>query len=224
MAEPAPAAEAAADFGAEAFSGPDVAPGQFPRLALNPSSEEGHDDARIVEEIDLGMRLPFAGSPDMNLVGEALHRFLAADDPTWGEERRIALAKRILEAWGVSGLDPADVVTMGNRFRQFIDKRWPSAILRREAPITYRMGHQTLSGRLDVVVETSEAIVIVDHKSFPGGRSQWLNQARKHAGQLRVYRDAISASLATPKPIRLALHLPISGEVLMIDGPRAFST
>jgi hypothetical protein len=45
-----------------AFAGPDVGPTAFPLLALKPSVE----DARIVEEIDLGARLPFAGSPDMD--------------------------------------------------------------------------------------------------------------------------------------------------------------
>ncbi|MGD0188093.1 MAG: hypothetical protein ABSC25_22980 [Roseiarcus sp.] len=60
-------------------------------------------------------------------------------------------------------------------------------------------------------------IVVVDHKSFPGGRSQWIEQARKHAGQLRRYREAIAGSLSTPKPIRLALHQPIAGVMLMVE-------
>ena len=165
----------------------------------------------------MGARLPFAGSPDMACVGDALHRFLAADNPTWDDERRIALAKRLLDAWGVTGLDPRDVVTMGSRFRGFIDKRWPDAILRREAPITYRMGHRTLSGRIDVFVEISDAIIVIDHKSFPGNRTQWLEQAKRYTGQLRLYGEAITASIPTPKQIQLALHLPISGEMLMVE-------
>jgi len=63
----------------------------------------------------------------MDRVGEAIHRFLAADDPTWGEERRVALAERLMGAWGVTSLNSRDVVTMGTRFRTFIDLRCPAA-------------------------------------------------------------------------------------------------
>jgi ATP-dependent exoDNAse (exonuclease V) beta subunit len=209
--------EAVAAVPATAYESPGVEPQSFPPLAMKPSGEAALEDARIVEEIDLGARLPFAGSPDMTSVGEALHRFLAADDPTWDQERRVALARRLLGAWGVAGLDPRDVATMGSRFRTFVDTRWPDAILRREAPIIYRMGNRTLSGRIDVFVETTDAIIVIDHKSFPGARSQWLDQARRYTGQLRLYGDAITASMPAPKRVQLALHLPISGEVLLVE-------
>ena len=61
-----------------------------------------------------------------------------------------------------------------------------------------------------------ECIVVFDHKSFPGRSSEFADQVRKHAGQLRLYREAIVATLPAPKPILLALHLPISGEILMV--------
>jgi ATP-dependent exoDNAse (exonuclease V) beta subunit len=217
VAELAPSRTLASVTSSIAYEGPVVEPKAFPPLALKPSDETAVENAKIVEEINLGARLPFAGSLDMTSVGDALHRFLAADDPTWDQERRVALAKCLLDAWGVTGLDPRDVVTMGSRFRALIDKRWPGAILRREAPITYRIGHRTLSGRVDVFLETPDVIVVFDHKSFPGARTQWINQARKHAGQLRLYGDAIVAALQVPKRVLLALHLPISGEVLVVE-------
>jgi ATP-dependent exoDNAse (exonuclease V) beta subunit len=202
---------------ATAYAAPVVVPRELPPVALKPSGEETIEDAKIVEEIDLGARLPFAGTPDMANVGEALHRFLAADDPAWDDARRVVLAKRLLAAWGVGGLDPRDVVTMGSRFRGFVDKRWPDAVLRREAPIVCRMGDRTLSGRIDAVVETPDVIVVFDHKSFPGRASEWPEQTKKHAGQLRLYGEAITAALPAPKLVVLALHLPISSEVLMIE-------
>lgn len=201
-----------------AFTSPSVESVAFLPLALKPSDEEAVEGARIVKEIDLGARLPFSGSPDMDRVGEAIHRFLAADDPTWPEERRVALAERLMSAWGVTSLNPRDVVTMGTRFRTFIDIRWPGARLRRETPIICRKGDRTLSGRVDALIETSELIVIIDHKSFPGARSQLLYQARRHAGQLRVYGEAIAAAIETPKAVITALHLPISGQVLIVQG------
>jgi ATP-dependent exoDNAse (exonuclease V) beta subunit len=185
-------------------------------LALRPSDAKEEQSARIVETISLGGRLPFAGSPDMVKVGEALHRFLAADDPAFAHEKRIVMATRLLDVWGVSGIDPRDVVTIGDRFRAFVAKQWPKGILLREAPITHRLGDQTLSGRIDAVIETPEEIVVIDHKSFPGARSQWQAQAEKYVGQLKLYGDALGAAADRPKELRMALHLPISGEILML--------
>lgn len=117
----------------------------------------------------------------------------------------------------MAALDPRDVVTMGSRFRDFVGKRWPGAVLRREAPIVCRIGDRTLSGRIDLVVETHEVVVVFDHKSFPCAHDKWADQVKKHAGQLRIYRDAIVAALPAPRPVMLALHLPMSGEVLVVE-------
>jgi ATP-dependent helicase/nuclease subunit A len=199
------------------FGGFTAEPVSFASMAIRPSGEDSQDDAQIVEEFDLGARMPFSGGADMNSVGEALHRFLAADDLAKDDAWRSALALRLLKAWGVTALDPRDVVTMGGRFRQFVDAKWPGSVVRREAPVTHRFGHRTLSGRIDAIIETPELLVVVDHKSFPGGRAQWIGQAKKHAGQLRRYREAIAASFETRKPIKLALHQPIAGVVLMVE-------
>jgi ATP-dependent helicase/nuclease subunit A len=186
-------------------------------LALRPSSEGRFEDAQIIEEIDLGARLPFTGSPDMARVGEALHRFLAADDPVLESGVRVALASRLLNVWGVTGLDPRDVVTMSTRFHAFLNDRWPGALLRRETLVMHRLGHRTLSGRIDVIVETPKATIVIDHKSFPGNRTQWVEQAKRYAAQLRLYSGTLKAATSMLKPIHLALHLPISGEVLMVE-------
>ena len=189
----------------------------FEPLALRPSDAGGDADAQIVEAISLGGRLPFAGSPDMAKVGEALHRFLAADDPGFAPDKRIAMAARLLDVWGVTGLDPRDVVTMSDRFRTFVAKQWPGGILRREAPITHRLGDQTLSGRIDAVIETPDEIVVIDHKSFSGTHAQWQQQAEKYHGQLQLYGDALQAASDGPKRVRKVLHLPISGELSMVE-------
>jgi ATP-dependent exoDNAse (exonuclease V) beta subunit len=202
---------------AQAFTDIETERKIFPPLAVKPSEGDAVEDASILERIDLGHRIPFAGTPDMTSVGEAIHRFLAADDPSWNDDRRHGLARRLLDGWGVTALDPKDVVTMGTRFRGFIDKRWPGAVLRREAPIMCQMGDRTLSGRIDAMIETTDVVVVFDHKSFPGRAGEFPEQAVKHAGQLRLYRDAIAAALPAPKPIVLALHLPISGEVLVVE-------
>ena len=211
------------DISVDYVSPPGQASG-FEPLALRPSDAEEDADAQIADAISLGGRLPFAGSPDMAKVGEALHRFLAADDPAFAPDKRIAMAIRLMDVWGVTGLDPRDVVTMGDRFRAFVAQQWPDSVLRREAPITHRLGERTLSGRIDAVIETPEEIVVIDHKSFLGPRSQWQAQAEKYVGQLRLYGQALQAAADTSKRVQMTLHLPISGEMLIISQATAMGS
>lgn len=199
------------------YDGEDKVLKEYPSLSIRPSNLEAVEFAKILYEIDLGGRLPLIGACDMTLVGEAIHRFLAADDPSWLKEKREQLAKNILNAWQVTALDPRDVVIMGSRFRKCIEDKWPQASIHREAPVVWRNGDRTLSGRIDIYLELPDRIIVIDHKSFPGGRSQWLDQVQKYAGQLNVYADAINASLPDKKLVELALHLPISGELLFLS-------
>lgn len=214
---PIPIDNSFSDTQVTSFNSPAASVVSFSPLSIRPSNQEGLESARIVREIDLGARLPLTGASDMTLVGDALHRFLAADDVTWPNEAREALARRILQSWKVTALDARDIVTMSSRFKKFINEEWPEAILHRESPIVWRDGDRTLSGRIDVYLELPEKIVVIDHKSFPGDRSQWLDQAKKYAAQLKLYADAINASLPEKKIIELALHLPVSGQMLIID-------
>lgn len=199
------------------FNSPATPINSYPPLSIRPSNQDSVDSARILQEIDLGARLPLTGASDMTLVGDAVHRFLAADDVTWPNEQREALARKILHSWGVTALDARDLVTMGSRFRKFIDEQWPQAIIHREAPIIWRFGDRTLSGRIDIYLELPGKIIVIDHKSFPGNRSQWLDQVKKYAGQLKLYADAINATFNEQKTTELVLHLPVSGEILILD-------
>jgi hypothetical protein len=73
VAEPMPAGTAPPSVASIAFVTPAVEPKEFPPLAVKPSEGNAVEDARIVERIDLGHRLPMAGTPDMKNVSEAIH-------------------------------------------------------------------------------------------------------------------------------------------------------
>ena len=167
--------------------------------------------------------MPFSGASDMASVGEAVHRFLAADDPSRHNSWRVALASRLLDAWGVTCLDPRHVVEMGTRFRGFVAGRWPQAVVSREAPILYRVGDRTMSGRLDVVVETPDAIIVVDHKSFPRPHAvaRAGEEARRTVAPLRRGRRCVAADAedgqtsSTPADCRRGSH----GRMRPPEGP-----
>ena len=135
----------------------------------------------------------------------------------WALAWRVALAQRLFAAWGVPGFDPRDVVDDGDRFREF--RRQALAVRDASARGADRLPDRRPDDDRPTRRRRRDGRRNRHHRpqELPGGRAQWLDQARKYAGQLRIYGEAILASLPGPKPVQLALHLPIAGEVLMVE-------
>jgi hypothetical protein len=171
--------------------------------------------AVIAEEVALGTRIPFSGSPDMERLGEAFHRFLAVDRGPDGEAR-VNLARSILTGWRVNEVTPAHLLEASDRLRSFVTSRWPEARWRREWPVSGRLGEQRARGRVDLLLEMPDGIVIIDHKSFPGRPELWNDHALGYAPQLFLYADLVRA--AGREVAEAWIHLPVVGRALRLFG------
>lgn len=177
--------------------------------------------AKISERISLGPRLALTGSPDMAALGDAVHGFLAADSSKRQSDARLAMAERLMVRWGVGGsLSPADVVTAADRLATFVAQRWPGIQVRTEWPISGRVGLQRVQGRIDLLIEAPEGLVIIDHKTYPGRPDTWEARVASYAGQLDIYGKLCAS--ATGRPVAgLYVHLPVAGAMLRVDGAKA---
>lgn len=191
----------------------------FVPARLTPSSLEPGFLSLIIKDsrsISLGPRLPLQGRPDMNLLGEAFHGFLAADDPSLGTTPRLEMAGRLLKNWGTDGVDPDTLVVAGDRLRHYLQKTYGADCpCHREWPVHLRVGDQKLSGWIDLLIETKQGYVVIDHKSFPGRMSQWPEKAREYAPQLLAYRKAIEEATGRPV-IATCINMPILGLMLQL--------
>jgi ATP-dependent exoDNAse (exonuclease V) beta subunit len=166
--------------------------------------------------VDLGERIALEGNPEMDLVGEAIHGFLAVDDNSRDEGKRLAMAEKILQNWNVTAVTPENLVEASDRLRTHIDKMFgKDCVWRKEWPIHLRKGNQMAMGWIDLLLETPEGFVIIDHKSFPGSKDRRQERALSHAPQLALYRDAVEK--ATGKTvIATIIHMPVVGEMIEI--------
>lgn len=162
-------------------------------------------------------RLPLTGECDMAHLGEALHGFLAADDPKRDVSARMGMASGTLHRWSVSALTARDLIAASDRLWTWLSLTWPGATLHREWPVTALLGEQRLLGRIDLIVAHDAGYAIVDHKAFPGGEAQWAARSGRYRPQLNAYAEALQQ--ATGKPVTgLYLHLPVPGVVLSLEG------
>jgi len=189
---------------------------EHPPAYLYPSEMECDAQLETVETI--GKRMAIEGKPNMTDLGEAIHGFFAADLPGLDSGKRKELAAGMLTRWGVDGaVEPAALVAASDNLRQWGERNHPGARWHREWPIRYRTSEgSVISGFIDLVLDTRNGLVVIDHKSFPGKLEGDQVRIRKYAGQLRTYADAVPA--AQGKPVRDTLvHLPISGEMVCVS-------
>ena len=84
----------------------------------------------------------------------------------------------------------------------------------RERPAARREENSTLiTGTIDLLLDTEEGFVLVDHKTFPGGREQAVGRARRYAAQLDEYAVIIECAQGR-RVIDRVIHLPILGMVV----------
>ncbi len=190
-------------------------PRAHPAAYLRPSAVDIRGEC--LEPTTIGSRLPIGGKPDMANLGSALHGFLAGDRREFDRSDRTQMAESLLVGWGVrASLEPDSLLACSDAFNAWVLAKWPDALWRREWPIRQRLaGGTILAGAADLVLETADGLVIVDHKSFPGRWNEALERARTHAGQLWAYGEAASA--ATGKRfIGAFIHLPTMGVVIPV--------
>ncbi len=185
-------------------------------VASDITSVEDFPNAEAHQVADLGHRLDVKGKPDMALLGQAVHGFLGADYPGKNIEQRVEIATGLLQRWGVGQAMSLDsIIAAGDRLQGFVDKKYPSAKILREWPVTlYNDDHQLMHGWVDMLLELPEGFIVIDHKSYPGADAK--EHAKQYAPQLASYKEAIEK--ATDLPVLATLiHMPLLGKVFQVD-------
>ncbi|MFN7989763.1 MAG: UvrD-helicase domain-containing protein [Thermoanaerobaculia bacterium] len=212
-----PAASAAAALAPRTPGSAPVPAGPRPHPAAFVSASKVEATGATGEPITLGPRLPLRSGTDMELLGDALHAFFGADRPDLSRTERLELAEGLIRRWGVSGALPAEsFLAASDALSAFVASRWPEATWCRELPLRRRLPDgSVLSGTADLVLETADGLVVVDHKSFPGSTAESLARAATHAGQLAAYAQTVSEAWGRPV-LGTFIHLPIGGIVVPV--------
>lgn len=195
---------------------PEGGPRQFPLERLSPSALSGEGSIESFERI--GSRISITGQPDMTALGEALHTYFASDRPAYDPQTRLQLAADILRRWSVSTLlEPEQVLQSSENLQNWVNRQYPEAAWNREYPLQLRNSEgSVISGFIDLLLETPDHLVIIDHKAFPGSRQEAQEKSKEYFGQLGAYAQCIRALHS--KPVMTYLHFPILGDMVKVVG------
>jgi ATP-dependent helicase/nuclease subunit A len=176
------------------------------------------------------------------IVGDCIHQIMCcyrpicnAKDEGGAKESREAneaLIKGLCGSYGVNQFitDIATISTAAEAFYQYLAGTYGEAKeIIHELPFSYGIDGQIVNGSMDMVYRTEAGVVLIDFKNFPGSSvsavlGQFLkttgdangkqnpNWARKYAGELYHYREALRRSGA--KVLASILYYPVMGAVV----------
>lgn len=183
-------------------------------------------DARVTIHAKLGAPLVGEGGTHRELVGEAVHAYLATPYSQLPRERQLTLARRITERWlGTNPLlkakvTPEVIVEAGERWHTWITREFPGHTAGTEVPVAWwNADGQTMEGWIDslLTLENGHSIV-VDHKTNsrtePADVLDFIR--REYVGQLATYLNALEERTGR-RPDYALVHLPLSGYVVKVE-------
>lgn len=165
----------------------------------------------------LGDPIALRGQADMMNLGNAVHGFLAADSPDYLKADRLEMANGLLKRWGVeAALKPEDLLEISDRLHEWADAKWPGAKWHREWPTFQHLDSDSITrGVADLIIETPDGIIVIDHKAYPGSVSEAKEFALSAATQVQVYADSILKRSGKDR-IESFIHFPIIGAAVLI--------
>jgi ATP-dependent exoDNAse (exonuclease V) beta subunit len=184
---------------------------------LHPSNMQEVKDAKIIESKKIGMQLGLNGSPNMNLIGQAMHNLFAAEIINNRKDDSYSTAVRIIERFGVGKyLEPKDAVSYTNFFINHIKSFFNPLAIYAEYPVQNNMNTgQLVKGWIDVLMNTNDGWVILDHKFINKKSDKSNSEILKYSGQLLAYTDAVKENKRISE-LKCYVHLPIAGELVLI--------
>ena len=73
---------------------------------------------------------------------------------------------------------------------------------------------QVLRGWIDLLLETEQGWIVIDHKSSPRPRSEWAAEALEYSGQLAAYAGALQGGGLDCAGCWV--HFPVSGGLVEV--------
>lgn len=185
-------------------------------LWFRPSSATG-GVYTVAKSERVGVRVVVAADVAMDRLGTALH-LCVARAAVVGKVLE-ADVERILVAWRVNDVvERKAVIAQVEALFAWLKERWPGCPVLVEVPLEAdREDGTRLRGRIDLLVDTPQGWILLDHKSNPGGQARDEALALEHGPQLAAYAAALER--CTGKAVSEHwLYLPVAARALHLQG------
>lgn len=192
---------------------------------ITPSSADEIPGTGIVDYIILHPQLNIDRSlaEDDASFGTCIHAILCAHHPEMKDSEQLQLVERLLENFGFTGiLSPDNLLSTIRMFHEWVDRSYKAARHHKEYPLMVEKGSQLLTGIADLVIETTDRILLVDYKTFQGHSDPAKNRescewrARGYSGQMALYKEMLQ-QVWPGRKVETVLWFVIAGSLIKIE-------
>jgi len=185
-------------------------------LIVSPSGVEG-EGCEVLEQLSVGERMPFGSGAHMQSVGSAIHACIAAAFASQPNALTAQEIAAVLSGWNVQELAPEAVLAQIDALDAWLSQRWPDARVHCEIPVEARRDNQqVLKGQIDLLLETQDGWVLIDHKSNPQSARTREEIVQRYSGQLRLYKEGVER--ATGRPVAETwLYFPVAASAVRVQ-------
>lgn len=171
----------------------------------------------VKSHTDFGRRIPLCKLPkdvEMDTVGNCIHQIYRLCQNGYPEESAV---RNLISAYGltVSLCDINEIRKAWDRLMTFIEEHHGKIVGHdHERPFIMHNNGKVYTGSIDLTVETSDGLVLIDFKTCPLGNDRILDEDNDHyaglyGGQVDCYRTALTH--AGIPVLASYLYYPISG-------------
>ena len=149
---------------------------------------------------------------DMSVVGTAIHACIALSFM----DRSVLLTEtevgNILNGFEVMEyLSASAVLRQVRAFHGWIESRWPDATPYAEIAVQSVLASgQVLNGRVDLLLETEDGWILIDHKSSQLAPDHWDQLAAEYGAQITAYATAVEQASGRTV-LENWLFMPVAG-------------
>ena len=169
-----------------------------PRMIIPSQPTDTASTSKAVEIATIGSSLsvpatPLGDDPDATALGNAIHAVFAVSPA----HRIPGKAAEILRRWDIRDGIADHIVDAVDALEAFLHSRYTVTAFHREWPVFFRYDNgQEMHGWIDLLAETPNGWVIVDHKTYH--REDPSSAAAHYGAQLEHYRRAVEQATGTP--------------------------
>ncbi|MCB9030689.1 MAG: UvrD-helicase domain-containing protein, partial [Deltaproteobacteria bacterium] len=148
----------------------------------------------VGEIVDVPVKLCFSSELDPQKVGDLLHVFYASMFSFLDPQELHKNATLLLRDWKFSEeIDTDELCASASSIREVLQTRWANSKIGTEVHAKAILGETRYEGEIDLLLETDDELVVIDHKSGICKGDDFLENGKQYISQLDSYRKMLAA-------------------------------
>lgn len=172
-------------------------------------------NGKIIDQKNYEKALEVSEGENAYVIAKAIKAFLTADHLTYAERDRMQMAEALLTRFDINeeSLSAEKLIQRSNLWWQWLHAHLNPVQDYRKYPIRHHHGGRCFRTIADLILESADGLILIQHSGFPGdGRAQ-LAKAIELAPWLYLTKTAIQRTFQKTS-VRTFVHFVMSGTVM----------